>query len=48
MVLYEYMNLLRNDVYNLFVNTHAWIKIYLEFYHGIIYTANEGFHVKIR
>ena len=35
-VLYEYMNLLRNDVYNLFVNTHMRIKIYQEFYHSII------------
>ena len=36
------MNLLRNDVYNLIVNTHVRIKIYREFYHGIIYIANEG------
>ena len=47
-VLYEYMNLLRNDIYNLFVNTHVWIKIYQEFYHGIIYRANEGRHVSIK
>ena len=38
------MNLLRNDVYNLIVNTHVRIKIYGEFYHGIIYIANEGRH----
>ena len=43
-VLYEFMNLLRNDVYNLIVNTHVRIKIYGEFYHGIIYIANEGRH----
>ena len=45
--LYEYMNLLKNDVYNLFVNTHVRIEIYREFYHGIIYIANEGHHVRI-
>jgi hypothetical protein len=26
---------------------HVQIKIYREFYHGIIYIANEGCHVKI-
>jgi len=41
------MNLLRNDIYNLFVNTHVRIKIYREFHHGIIYIANEGRHVRI-
>ena len=46
-VLYEYMNSLRNDVYNLFVNTHVRIKIYREFYRSIIYTANEERHVRI-
>jgi len=30
---------------NLFVNTQ--IKIYIEFYHCIIYIANEGRHVRI-
>jgi hypothetical protein len=39
-VLYEYMNLFRSDVYNLFVNTHVRIKIH-RFFHGIIYIANE-------
>jgi hypothetical protein len=47
MVLYEYMNSLRNDVCNLYVNTHVRIKIYREFYHCIIYIANEGRHVRI-
>ena len=47
MVLYEYMNSLGNDVCNLFVNTHEQIKIYREFYHCIIYIANEGRHVRI-
>jgi len=47
MVLYEYMNSLRNDVCDLFVNTHVRIKIYREFYHCIIYIANEGRHVRI-
>ena len=44
---YEFMNLLWNDVYNLFVNMHVRIKIYQEFYHGVIYIANEGHHVRI-
>jgi hypothetical protein len=39
-VLHEYMHSLRNDVCNLFVNTHVRIKIYRKLYHGIIYTAN--------
>ena len=47
MVLYEYMNSLRNDGYYLFVNTHVQIKIYREFYHGIIYIDNEGHHVRM-
>ena len=46
-VLYEYTNSLRNDVSNLFVNTHVRVKIYREFYHCIIYIANEGRHVRI-
>ena len=46
-VLHEYMNSLRNDACNLFVNTHVGIKIYCKLYHGIIYTANEGRHVRI-
>jgi hypothetical protein len=47
MVLYKCTNILRNYIYNLFVNTHVRIKIYWEFYHGIIYIANEGGHVRI-
>ena len=31
----------------LFVNTHVRIQIYREFYHRIIYIADEGRHVKI-
>ena len=46
-VLYEYMNSVRNDVCNLFVNTHVLIKIYRDFYHCVIYIANEGRHVRI-
>ena len=42
MVLYEYMDSLRNDIYDLFVNAHARIKIYWQLYDGIIYIANEG------
>ena len=41
------MNSHRNDVCNLLVNTYAHIKIYREFFHGIIYIANEGRHVRI-
>ena len=48
-VLYAYINSFRNDVYDLFCNTHVQIKIYREFYHCIIYIANnEGRHVRIR
>ena len=43
----ECMKLLRNDVDNLFNNTHVQIKLFWGFYHGIIYIANEGRHVKI-
>jgi hypothetical protein len=46
-VLYEYINSLGNDVCNLFINMHERIKIYREFYHCIIYIANEGHHVRI-
>ena len=42
------MNLLRNDVYKLFINTHVWIKIYRELHHNIIYIANERRHVRIQ
>ena len=41
------MKLLRNDVDNLFNNTHVQIKLFWDFYHGIIYIANEGRHVRI-
>jgi len=45
-ILYEYINLL-DDIYNLFTNTHVRIKIYREFYHGIIYIDNEVRRVRI-
>ena len=45
--MYEYMNSHRNDVYDLFVNTHVRINLYPAFYYGIIYIANEGCHVRI-
>ena len=35
------------DFYNLFGNRHVWIKMYREFYHCIIFMANEGRHVRI-
>jgi hypothetical protein len=37
MILYEYMNSPRNDVFNLFVNVHVRIKIYREFDQCMIY-----------
>ena len=40
-MLYEYINSLGNDVCNLFVNMSERIKIYREFYHCIIYIAND-------
>jgi hypothetical protein len=42
------MNSLRNDVYDLFLNTHVRIKIYQGFYNGIIYIVNIGRHVRIK
>ena len=47
-VLYEYMNLLRNNFCHVFINTHVRIKIYREVHHGIIYIANEGCQIRIR
>jgi hypothetical protein len=53
----EKINVLRNktNMYcldapcpNLTVYTHVGIKIYREFYHCIVYIANEGRHVKIK
>ena len=41
------MALLRNDVHNLSNYTRVWNKIYQEFYHGIVYIANEGCHIRI-
>ena len=41
------MNLLKDDVYNLFVNAHVRIKRYQEFYHSYIYITNEGRHLRI-
>jgi len=46
-VLYKYMKSLENDVNIVFDNKHERIKTYLEFYHAIIYIANEGCHVRI-
>jgi hypothetical protein len=47
MILYEYLNSPRNDVFNLFVNVHVRIKIYREFDQCMIYIPNEGRHVRI-
>jgi hypothetical protein len=46
-VMHEYMKSLRNDVNNLLDNKHVKIKIHWQFYHNIIYIANEGHHVRI-
>jgi hypothetical protein len=45
--LYKYMKSHSNDFFNMSDNTHMQIKIYQEFYHCIIYIANEGHHVSI-
>ena len=45
--MHEYMKSLRNDVNNLLDNKHVKIKIHWQFYHNIIYIANEGHHVRI-
>ena len=45
---YKCMKSLRIYVnYNLFDNTRVRTKMYPEFYHGIIYIANEGRYVRI-
>ena len=46
-VLRKCMKSLRNYVHYLSDNAHAWSKIYTEFYHGIVYVANEGRHIRI-
>jgi uncharacterized MAPEG superfamily protein len=43
--LYQYMKSHMNDILNLTDNAHMWIKIYLGFYHYIVYLANVRFHV---
>jgi len=45
-VLCEYMKSLRNYVNNLVKNVYVRIKIYQEFYHGIIYIFSERCHVR--
>lgn len=42
MVLLKYMQLIRYDVHNISGNMHGRSKIYREFYHVIVYIANEG------
>jgi len=46
-VLYKYMKSLRNDIHYLSDNKHVEIKIYPEFYHGIVYIDNDGSHIRI-
>jgi hypothetical protein len=43
-VLYKYIKSHSIDLHNLFDMTHVRIKIYQEFYHCIVYIANEGRH----
>jgi len=45
MVLYKYPETNRNDVLNMSGDMHVRIKIYQEFYHCMIYIANEGRYV---
>ena len=47
MILYKYIKSLSNDLHNLSDNTHIGIKIYGDFYHGIMHIAHEGRHIKI-
>ena len=42
-VWYEYMN----DVHDLTDNTHVRSKMYRESFRGIVYSTNEGCHVRI-
>jgi hypothetical protein len=46
-ILYKYIKSLSNDFHNLSDNTHVRIKIYGEFYHGIVYIAHEGCNIRI-
>jgi len=45
-VLCKYMKSLKVDV-NLSSNMHVRSKIYCQFYHGIVYIANEQCHIRI-
>ena len=47
-ILCKYIISLSNDLHNLSDNTHVRIKIYREFFHSIVYIANEGRHIKIK
>ena len=46
-VLYKYVKSHRNDVHNLYSDMHMRSKLYLQFYHYIVYIAKEGRHIRI-
>jgi len=46
-ILYKYIKLFGNYVNNLSDNEHVRSKIYQEFYHSIVYIANERSHIRI-
>jgi hypothetical protein len=46
-ILYKYIKSFGNDVNNLSDNEHVRSKIYQEFYHSIVYIANERSHIRI-
>jgi hypothetical protein len=45
--MYQFIKSLSYDFHNLSENTPVRIKIYGEFYHGIVYIAHEGRHIRI-
>jgi hypothetical protein len=47
-ILCKYILSLSNDLHNLSDNTHVRIKIYREYFHSIVYRANEGRHIRIK
>jgi hypothetical protein len=47
-VLHIFIKSLTNYVHNFSGNTHEHSKVYLEFYHNIVYIANEGHQIKLK
>ena len=46
-VFYKSLESLRNDIHNLSYNTHVQIELDQQFYHGIVYIADEEGHNRI-